>query len=162
MILDSWLVIVTNLAYFNLKWSYNITSIHNKVWSESMQSAAIDSSTTIINPDPGLDLVRRTDGQTDTACYMLHVTGRHGHVMSSEVPSRRRVFITKYYSSVMCGARVQLRRLLRITREPAAYSSLYSFRNDQNPDLWRLETNSFIVRTRRSMIVIVRSVMCAR
>ena len=69
---DSWLVIVTNLAYFNLKWSYNITSIHNKVWSESMQSAAIDSSTTIINPDPGLDLVRLTDGQTDTACYMLH------------------------------------------------------------------------------------------
>ena len=39
-----------------------------------MQSAAIDSSTTIINPDPGLDLVRLTDGQTDTACYMLHVT----------------------------------------------------------------------------------------
>ena len=37
-----------------------------------MQSAAIDSSTTIINPDPGLDLVRLTDGQTDTACYMLH------------------------------------------------------------------------------------------
>ena len=77
MILDSWLVIVTNLAYFNLKWSYNITSIHNKVWSESeiMQSAAIGSSTTIINPDPGLVLVRRmtADRQSDTACYMLHV-----------------------------------------------------------------------------------------
>ena len=41
-----------------------------------MQSAAIDSSTTIINPDPGLDLVRLTDGQPETACYMLqlHVT----------------------------------------------------------------------------------------
>ena len=42
------------------------------------------SSTTIINPDPGLVLV--TDSRT--LHVMLHVpccTGRHGHVMSSEV-----------------------------------------------------------------------------
>ena len=148
------------MAYFNLKWSYNITSIHNKVWSESesMQSAAIGSSTTIINPDPGLVLL--TDSRTlHVTCY----TGRHGHVMSSEVlgAQQEACFHHKilFLGDVRCLGPAE--RLLRITREPAAYIIRYSFPNDQKPDLRRLETNSFIVRTRRSMIAIVRSVMCA-
>ena len=124
-----------------------------------MQSAAIDSSTTIINPDPGLDLVRLTDGHC-----MLHVTGRHGHVMSSEVLGAQQEACSHHKILFLCDVRCSGPAEKTVTDygEPAAYSSLYSFRNDQNPDLRRLETNSFIVRTRRSMIVIVRSVMCAR
>ena len=126
-----------------------------------MQSTAIGSSTTIINPDPGLVLVRQTVGHC-----MLHVTcytGRHGHVMSSEVlgAQQEACFHHKilFLGDVRCSGPAE--RLLRITREPAAYIIRYSFPNDQKPDLRRLETNSFIVRTRRSMIAIVRSVMCA-
>ena len=102
-----------------------------------------------------------TDSRTlHVTCY----TGRHGHVMSSEVLGAQQEACFHHKILFLCDVRCSGPAEKTVTDygEPAAYSSLYSFRNDQNPDLRRLETNSFIVRTRRSMIVIVRSVMCAR
>ena len=78
---------------------------------------------------------------------MLHVTGRHGHVMSSEVLGAQQEACFHHKILFLCDVRCSGPAEKTVTDygEPAAYSSLYSFRNDQNPDLRRLESNSFIV-----------------